>query len=200
MCIFDPLLGMIDSVGWDIRRGWWGNYSQENGTTDYQYAPDGKFFSAKSKELMGDRNWLSDNVFMRIETAYLIGAEAAAMHTTNPDYALALDYLTKLTDERVKEGKELEYAAAKVLWASDSKKLKEAINYNWRVEMWGEGYGLQTFRRWGKTVTLGENQFRRQQVLSPTTEIIFTFIIPTSETNYNPYIRQTTEMATKQGY
>lgn len=192
------LLAKIDSVGWDIRRGWWGNYSQENGTTDYQYAPDGKFFSAKSKELMGDRNWLSDNIFMRIETAYLIGAEAAAMHTTNPDYALALDYLTKLTDERVKEGKELEYAAAKVLWASDSKKLKEAINYNWRVEMWGEGYGLQTFRRWGQAVTLGTNQFRSKQTLSPFTDIIFTFIIPTSETNYNPYIRQTTEFAQKQ--
>lgn len=194
------LLAKIDSVGWDIRRGWWGNYYNANNAADYQYAPDGKFFSAKSNDLMGDRNWLSDNVLMRIETAYLIGAEAAAMHKTNPNYALAYDFLTKLTDERVKEGKEAEYAAAKALWASDSQKLKEAINYNWRVEMWGEGYGLQTFRRWGKTVTLGENQFRRQQVLSPTTEIIFTFIIPTSETNYNPYIRQTTEMATKQGY
>ena len=191
------LLGEITAQGWDIRENWWGNYSRANGATRYQYAPDGKFFSAKSNELMGDRVWLSDNVFMRIETAYLIAAEAAAMATT-PDNDLALEYLTKLTDQRVKEGKEGEYTIKKLEWEADANKLKEAIRYNWRVELWGEGYGLQTFRRWGQAVTLGANQFRKDQTISPTTDIMFTFIRPTSETNYNPYIRQTTELATKQ--
>jgi hypothetical protein len=106
--------------------------------------------------------------------------------------------LTKLTDQRVKEGKEGEYTIKKLEWEADANKLKEAIRYNWRVELWGEGYGLQTFRRWGQAVTLGANQFRKDQTISPTTDIMFTFIIPTSETNYNPYIRQTTELATKQ--
>ena len=191
------LLAEIEALAWDIRRGWWGNYSSKNGTSNYQYAPDGKFFSAKSKELMGDRDWLSDNIFMRIETAYLIAAEAACMQAT-PDYDLAWQYLTQLTDERVKEGQETEYEAYKQQLASDNDKLKAAIRYNWRVELWGEGYGLQTFRRWGQSITLGDNQFRKNQTISPTTPILFTFVIPTSETNYNPYIRQTTEMVQKQ--
>lgn len=190
------LLAEIDANVWDIRRGWWGNYYAQNNEASYEYAPDGKFFSAKSKELMGDRNWLSDNVFMRIETAYLIAAEAAFRKKT-PDYALALQYLSQLTDERVKEGMQLEYALYKQQLAADNTALEKAIKYNWRVEMWGEGYGLQTFRRWGEAVTLGKNQFRKDQTITPETPIMFTFVIPTSETNYNPYIRQTTEFAQK---
>ena len=190
------LLAEIDANSWDIRRGWWGNYYAQNNEASYEYAPDGKFFSAKSKELMGDRNWLSDNVFMRIETAYLIAAEAAFRKKT-PDYALALQYLSQLTDERVKEGMQLEYALYKQQLAADNTALEKAIKYNWRVEMWGEGYGLQTFRRWGEAVTLGKNQFRKDQTITPETPIMFTFVIPTSETNYNPYIRQTTEFAQK---
>lgn len=190
------LLAEIDANIWDVRRGWWGNYYAQNNEASYEYAPDGKFFSAKSKELMGDRNWLSDNVFMRIETAYLIAAEAAFRKKT-PDYALALQYLSQLTDERVKEGMQLEYALYKQQLAADNTALEKAIKYNWRVEMWGEGYGLQTFRRWGEAVTLGKNQFRKDQTITPETPIMFTFVIPTSETNYNPYIRQTTEFAQK---
>jgi hypothetical protein len=158
----------------------------------YQYAPDGKFFSAKSTDLQGDRDWLSDNVFMRIETAYLIAAEAAYREN---DLTLAAEYLTKITDERVKEGQEAAYAAYKAT-LTDATALATAIRYNWRVELWGEGYGLQTFRRWGESVTLGDNHLRStKDALVPTTDRIFTFVIPSSETNYNPYIG-TTEMAT----
>jgi hypothetical protein len=191
------LLAEIDANSWDIRRGWWGNYYAQNNAASYEYAPDGKFFSAKSKELMGDRNWLSDNVFMRIETAYLIAAEAAFRKKT-PDHALALQYLSQLTDERVKEGMQLEYALYKQQLAADNTALEKAIKYNWRVEMWGEGYGLQTFRRWGEAVTLGKNQFRKEQSITPVTPILFTFVIPESESMYNPFIRQTTEFAQKQ--
>lgn len=188
------LLEQITNLGWDIRENWWGNYYRED-TKDnsmYQYAPDGKFFSAKSDELQGDRDWLSDNVFMRTETAYLIAAEAAYRQHDN---ALAAEYLTKITDERVKPGKETEYEAYKAT-LSDVEVLAEAIRYNWRVELWGEGYGLQTFRRWGLAVKLGDNHLRStNDPLVPTTERVFTFVIPSSETNYNPYI-STTEMAT----
>ena len=76
--------------------------------------------------------------------------------------------------------------------------LGEAIRYNWRVELWGEGYGLETFRRWGKTVNLGENHLRANKTISPITDRIYSFSIPTSETMYNPYLRSTTEMAVQQ--
>ncbi len=189
------LLSEITALKWDIRENWWGNYYRNDPDKDnemYKYAPDGKFFSAKSDEIQGDRDWLSDNVFMRTETAYLIAAEAAYRAS---DYGLAFEYLTKITDERVKEGKEVEYEAYKSTLANvDS--LSEAIRYNWRVELWGEGYGLQTFRRWGKSVKLGSNHLRStNDPIVPTTDRVFTFEIPSSETNYNPYI-STTEMAT----
>ena len=189
------LLKAITALGWDIRENWWGNYYRATGAADYQYAPDGKFFSAKSTELQGDRYWISDNIFMRIETAYLIGAEAA---WRDKKYDVALSYLKQITDERVKDGAEATYAAYIAGLESDSEALGEAINYNWRVELWGEGYGLETFRRWGKTVNLGDNHLRSNKSITPTSDRIFTFTIPTSETMYNPYIRSTTEMAVQQ--
>ena len=186
----------IAALGWDIREGWWDNYYKATGATDYQYAPDGKFFSAKSKEIMGDRDWLSDNVFMRIETAYLIAAEAA-WRAGGKDTE-ALNYLAQITDQRIKEGQDAAYAAYKTALAADHEALGEAIRYNWRVELWGEGYGLETFRRWGKTVNLGENHLRAKKTISPITDRIYSFSIPTSETMYNPYLRSTTEMAVQQ--
>ena len=193
--IDNKLLAKITDLGWDIREFWWGNYYRLD-TEDnemYQYAPDGKFFSAKSDELQGDRDWLSDNVFMRIETAYLIAAEAAYREN---NYPLAIEYLTKVTDERVKEGQEAAYAAYKATLI-DSKVLEDAIYYNWRVELWGEGYGLQTFRRRNVTVEIGDNHLRsNKDPLNPNTERVFTYEIPSSEMNYNPYI-STTEMAVK---
>lgn len=189
------LLEMITNLGWDIRENWWGNYYRldTKNNSMYQYAPDGKFFSAKSDELQGDRDWLSDNLFMRIETAYLIAAEAAYKENNNQ---LAIDYLTKITNQRIKPGQETAYADY-IATLTNSEALEEAIYYNWRVELWGEGYALQTFRRRGKTVQLGENHLRStKDPLDPATERVFTYEIPTSETNYNPYI-STTEMAVK---
>ena len=188
------LLEEITNLKWDIREGWWGNYYREDTKNNsmYQYAPDGKFFTASSDEIQGERDWLSDNVFMRIETAYLIAAEAAYREN---NYKLAAEYLTKITDERVKEGQEAAYAEYKAT-LTDATALATAIRYNWRVELWGEGYGLQTFRRWNEAVQLGDNHLRStKDKLVPTTDRIFTFVIPSSETNYNPYI-SATEMAT----
>lgn len=188
----------ITDLGWDIREGWWNNLYNSN-TSSYstwRYAPDGKFFSAKSKDLSGDRDWLSDLVYMRVEEAYLIGAEAA---WRNNEHTLALGYLRKVTDERVKDGKESDYTTYIAGLESDSEALGEAIRYNWRVELWGEGFGLQTFRRWGKAVTRGDNHlYKSTQSISPWQIGVLTFEIPSSETMYNPFIRQTTELTTKQ--
>ena len=96
----------------------------------------------------------------------------------------------------MKEGQEAAYAAYKAT-LTDSKVLEEAIYYNWRVELWGEGYGLQTFRRRGVTVEIGDNHLRaNKDPLNPNTERVYTYEIPSSEMNYNPYI-STTEMAVK---
>ncbi len=172
---------------WDIRKGWWNNYAQSGvkGATTFAYAPDGKFYSAKSKTLQGDRDWLSDNVYMRWELAYLIAAEAACR---NHDVTTAQNYLFAITDERVITGKESDYSTWKGTLSSEATMLA-AIKQNWRVELWGEGFGLQTFRRYGEVVTIGDNHLRPERNLSPTAARRFTFELPISEYYYNPSLR-----------
>ena len=192
------LYKQVQDLKWDIREGWWNNYynahSQEK--PNYQYAPDGKFFSASSTEPMGDRDWLSDLVYMRVEEAYLIAAEAAWRQN---DDAKALERLEDLLEERFKDGQEDAMETYLSALATNHEALGEAIRYNWRVELWGEGRGLQTFRRWGKEVERGENHmYKSKSSSSPFQPGIITFEIPSSETMYNPYIRQTTDLATKQ--
>jgi hypothetical protein len=179
---------LYDSIEkWDIRKKWWNNYAVKDST--YKYAPDGKFYSATSTTIQGDRDWLSDNVYMRWELAYLIAAEAAAR---TGDVATAQNYLFEITDRRVIAGTETEYEAWKA-GLTDEATLKAAIKYNWRVELWGEGYGLQTFRRYGLASNLGTNHLRSNKNPDPTTARLFTFELPTSELYYNPYLRDSDE-------
>jgi hypothetical protein len=172
---------------YDGRSAWFNN-GKANST--YKYCPDGKFYSAKSPNSTKsddiDREWLSDNVFMRIESMYLIAAEAS--FRLNDD-AGAISYLTQITDQRIATGKEAEYGT----WKSglNHGNLLEAIEYNWRVEMWGEGYGLQTFRRLGTERRRGANHAGSPgAAITPGSE--YTFQMPSSETSYNPSIKGTT--------
>ena len=170
---------------WDIRKHWWNNFSQTDAKHRFPYAPDGKFFSAKSTQIQGDRDWLSDNVYMRWELPYLIAAEAACR---NHDLSSAQNYLFAITDNRAMPGEETSYSNWKASLSSEATMLA-AIKHNWRVELWGEGFGLQTFRRYGEAVTLGENHLRAEKNISPTMARRFTFEIPTSEYYYNPTLR-----------
>ncbi|MGN0235116.1 MAG: RagB/SusD family nutrient uptake outer membrane protein [Paludibacteraceae bacterium] len=191
------LLKQVQDMKWDVREGWWNKYYNANPKADpnYQYAPDGKFYSAASTEPQGDRDWLSDQVYMRVEEAYLIAAEAA---WRGNDDVKALERLTDLLQERYKDGQET-VLETYLTTLSDHEALGEAIRYNWRVELWGEGRSLQTFRRWGKEVERGDNHmYKSRSSQSPFQAGIITFEIPTAETTYNPYLRQTTELATQQ--
>ncbi|MBQ1858322.1 MAG: RagB/SusD family nutrient uptake outer membrane protein [Paludibacteraceae bacterium] len=186
-------MNLYDSIqAWDIRKGWWNKYYEKikdknSKTADrYRFAPDGKFYSATSKEIMGDRDWLSDDVYMRAEVPYLIAAEAAAR---NNDLTTAKNYLFAITDLRVITGQTAAYQAWQDGLVSKEDVL-QAIRHNWRVELWGEGYGLQTFRRYGEVVKLGDNHRRSKKEIDPTTERVFTFELPTSEFYYNPALRQ----------
>lgn len=186
-------MNLYDSIqAWDIRKGWWNKYynmikDKDSKSADrYRFAPDGKFFSAASNTIMGDRDWLSDDVYMRAEVPYLIAAEAAARSN---NLTSALQYLFAITDLRVIDGEEAAYSAWKSTLTSQEAVL-QAIRHNWRVELWGEGYGLQTFRRFGEIVKLGENHRRSNKDADPTTDRVYTFELPTSETYYNPALRQ----------
>lgn len=187
--IDSKLYDEIVAKGWDARVDWFRAPDQS-----FPYCPDGKFYNPGTKDVTDlskvDRNWLCDNVFMRVEVAYLIAAEAA---WANGDDATAINYLKLLCDKRVIPGKEVEYAAW-LLTLADHEALKTALVYNWRVEMWGEGYGLQTLRRLSKTNKLGSNHISRADqdaTITGNNYIMFQCEIPTSETRYNPYLATT---------
>ncbi len=177
----------------DARQYWFNDGSANN---IYKLCPDGKFFSAsnpistKSDDI--DREWLSDNVFLRIESMYLIAAEASYRLGNDGD---AISYLTSITDQRVVTGMDAEYEAYKSTLNHST--LLAEIEYNWRVELWGEGYGLQTFRRLADEV-LGENERKRGgnhcakagTTIKPGTE--YTFQMPSAEGSYNPKVNTTT--------
>lgn len=186
--IDDKLYSDICDMKWDGRRNWW------RAKNPYQYAPDGKFFNPTTKNTTSssevDRNWLCDNVYMRIESIYLIAAEACVNKTT-PSLDSAAMYLGELLDQRLDTTATAatELAAYKAtLTTVDA--LKNAIRYNWRVEMWGEGYGMQTLRRTGESNQLGKNHLREDSYVNAS-GTDFTFRIPTSETRYNPALKTT---------
>lgn len=177
---------------YDIRKKWF-NDGSKNAT--FKLCPDGKFFSAKNPSSTADadldREWLSDNVFMRIESMYLIAAEASYRIQ---DYDGAINYLRAITDQRVDTTATAATEYAVYVSSLDASNLLAQIEYNWRVEMWGEGYGLQTFRRLSpETVNdvdgrkRGGNHAYDAGSAMDATASKFTFQIPSSETSYNPH-------------
>ena len=203
--IDELLLESIKDKKWDARQYWFNNIYEA--TKECQYAPDGKFYSPAAKQKNNykrkpkaeeiDRDWLCDNVYMRTELAYIIAAEA---YCRKNDNANAQKYLLAITDQRTLPEKVADYEAWKTS-LSDNAVLLEEIRYNWRTEFWGEGFGLQTFRRFGKQVSLGDNHKRSNKTPDPNAESSmrqFTFEIPSGEQYYNPFLRSTTELAVKQ--
>lgn len=183
---------------WDGRYYWWNYFYNANPKTyaAFRYAPDRKFFSHKNSTSLAtsalDREYLNDNLFMRVEVPYLIAAEAAAREG---DIATARDYLFSITNQRVLGGKTTEYND----WKSSlntQEALLDAILYNWRVELWGEGYGMQTFVRYNQPRQLAPGQQLRNEghenpfyiVPGAPAKKCWTFQIPTSEYNHNPYM------------
>lgn len=189
--VIDQIL--YDSIpAFDVRKKWF-NDGKKNPT--FKLCPDGKFFSAKNptstKDEDLDREWLSDNVFMRIESMYLIAAEASYRLQ---DYTGAIDYLRAITDQRVDTAATAATAYAEYIAKLDASNLLAQIEYNWRVEMWGEGYALQTFRRLSPETEKGVDGRKRggNHAVNAGTAMKasadqFTFPIPSSETSYNPH-------------
>ena len=176
---------------WDGRSRWFNDGSK---SSKFKDCPDGKFYSAACPTSTNtndiDREWLSDNILMRYESMYLIAAEACYFLDS---LTAAADYLTYITDQRLNDEYPLsasDYASFKAT-LSNSATLLSAIEYNWRIEMWGEGYGLQTFRRLTpqlKSATKrkrgGNHLYNAGGEISPT-DTQFNMTIPSSETTYN---------------
>ena len=181
--IDDKLLGEIKANVWDDRLNWFKT------AKNYGVVPDGKFYSPGHENTTDaeqiDRDWTSDDVWMRMELAYLVAAEAATKKEI-PSVDTAVMYLDAIMSERIVPGEEAAYQTYKN--SLNASNIKDALVYNWRVEMWGEGYSLQTLLRLQGDRTLGSNHINRKTKKLLSTDYTLTFAIPTSETRYNPFI------------
>lgn len=184
--VIDQLI--YDSIpSWDGRKEW---FNDGKANPVYKYCPDKKFFSAanptstKADDI--DREWINDDVYMRIESMYLIAAEAS-YYLGN--YVDAQTYLNALTDERQllsDPDAPAAYAAYKTKIASSTDELRKAIIFNWRLELWGEGYGWQTFRRLSKQIRRGGNHaLNGGKEINCTDDEYNYFRVPSSEIYYN---------------
>lgn len=184
----DSTSGKPNGHPFDARVNWF-NDGKKNST--YKLCADGKFYSADCPESTKaddiDREWLSDNVLMRIESMYLIAAEASYRLGNDND---AITYLTAITDQRVLEGAENDYGL--YVAGLNHSNLLEEIEYNWRVELWGEGYGLMTFRRLAPEMPERRRGANHSGNAGSKMEVgsSYIFVMPSSEGSYNPTVNE----------
>jgi hypothetical protein len=110
------------------------------------------------------------------------------------NYDSAIVYLCSITDQRVDTTATAAAEYATYVAGLNASNLLAQIEYNWRVEMWGEGYALQTFRRLSPETVQDVNGRKRggnhavdAGAAMDATASKFTFQIPSSETSYNPH-------------
>ena len=160
----------------DVRKGQFG--SPTTGVIgDAPLAPIWKFWH-EGRAPAGDRAWTSDLVYMRVEEMYLIRAEAFAR---SGNLAAAKTTLKALVDLR-------DPVVAAEIDAMTEAELMEAIYFNWRVEMWGEGKTLFAVKRYKKTVTRANNHVRLPGSSFAYNYERMIFEIPENEQINNPYL------------
>lgn len=157
----------------DARRGW---FSASSGR------PLGKFYSPAAKASNtpgGDREWLNDLCFMRSAEMLLINAEAnLALGNTD----LAKSALVKLYEQR-------DATVALTIDAMTDSQLNNEIYKNWRVELWGEGKGLQTMKRYKKTVNRGSRALSYKNIDISYNDPKLVYSIPEVEYVNNPNLK-----------
>lgn len=144
-----------------------------------KYIPDWKFYDlkrgVKADEI--DRDWLNDYVYMRVEEMYLVAAESAYRAG---DLSRSRSILKDLLNERLADTTQPDS------WNSDQ--LFNAIYLNWRIEMWGEGRGYITFKRFNQdgkgSRTSGANSFVKNRTITAT-GFDCQYVMPSSEASYN---------------
>lgn len=185
---------MINSSLWaqipesDVRRGWWVDEELSSPLSDelyvdgktvakaYRFTPytNVKFGSYKNDPVSSDN--AQDFPMMRAEEMYLIIAEATAMGG-NPNSA------AEMLQEFINQYRDEDY----VCNATTAEDVRDAVWWQRRVELWGEGFALFDILRFNKGVDRrGENNFEksvRYNILPGDPNLIFR--IPQSEIESN---------------
>lgn len=156
----------------DVRKKWF-TETDENGE-QYELTNWWKFYD--SKRIFGNREWYDDEVYMRVAEMYLINAEANARNNNLP---AAKTTLKALLAERDTE------TAAKVDQMSQEE-LMDEIYFNWRLELWAEGRGLLTMKRFQKSITRCQKDAMLPGQTYDYKDERLTFKIPENEIINNP--------------
>lgn len=119
----------------------------------------------------------SDYVFMRIEEAYLLNAEANAK---SGNEAAAKSSLKELLDRRLPDSSYVDALSAQALL--------DEIYLQTRIELWGEGKSFLAMKRNKKTTKRGANHLSFAGELIPYNDEKMQFEIPLDEIQNNPLI------------
>ncbi len=157
----------------DARKNWF----------DADGLPVWKFYDGKRDASEGgvNKTWDNDEVYMRIEEMYLINAEALARDNRLPEAKTSFKVFLNQRDETV----------AATVDAMDEATFLTEVEYNWRVEMWGEGRSLLTMKRFNSTHTRGANHLSGMAgVVVKADDPRLIFEIPQAEILNNPDVKQ----------
>lgn len=156
----------------DARKNWF----------DADGLPVWKFYDGKrdASESGINKTWDNDEVYMRIEEMYLINAEALARDNRLPEAKTSFKVFLNQRDETV----------TAMVDAMTESVFLDAVLYNWRVEMWGEGRSLLTMKRFDKTYKRGANHLSGMAgVEVAATDERLIFEIPQAEILNNPNVK-----------
>ena len=161
----------------DIRKGQF-DPNFMDGTTLVPLLPTNKFF-APNRVIGGQRNVVTDYIYMRVDEMYLLNAEAKAkLGQDGP----ARTTLGQLLDLRIDD-----YSYINTL---SGQALQNEIYLQTRIEFWGEGKSYLAMKRNKATVTRGPNHlFFDGQSFSYDDDNL-TFPIPQAEVINNPALNQ----------
>lgn len=138
--------------------------------------PINKFYTPE-REAMGQRQIVTDYLYMRVDEMVLLNAEANA---NIGNEAAAIASLKKLLDLRLDN--------TSYLSTLSGQRLKDEIYLQTRIELWGEGKSYLALKRNKATLTRGENHlyFAGQSFKYNADQL--TFPIPQVEIQNNPQI------------
>ncbi|GHA69330.1 RagB/SusD family nutrient uptake outer membrane protein [Pontibacter akesuensis] len=147
-------------------------------TNSRNLMPLNKFY-APDRRIGGQRNVVTDYVYMRLEEIYLLNAEAKARLGMDAE---AREMLKMLVSTRV--------ADASYIDALSGQALLNEIFLQTRIELWGEGKSYLAMKRLKQSITRGSNHLFFPGETFSWNDDELTFPIPQAEILNNPALNQ----------
>jgi hypothetical protein len=174
--IDDNLFAQIEDN--DIRKYQFEDYDGDN-------VAGWKFYDA-ARVTDGDKIFENDIHYMRATEMLLIKAEAKARQSQSP--AAEIDALLAL--RRAEDGKIEGIVIPDTATGTPAygNATLDDVYLQWRIEMWGEGQGLITMKRFKKSIIRGNNHAELKGANISYTDSRLTFPIPEDESNDNIFV------------